>query len=141
MLSRLVRYLVTLTVLLTLTVAGLPALLCISDVHGAAIEVGRHHSQSDSGSGLNHANLGDAKHAADPVPCVDIRFDHVTLRNQSRDRQSAASAYAPNHVAPPVAIISAPRLYARSLPAVAPAAFEQAKRSSLSDLRTIVLLI
>jgi hypothetical protein len=143
MVSRFIRYLVTLTVLLTTMVASLPVMLCVSDIHGAAIEVVRHHANPDDSSDTGHARLGDAKFLSDQEPCIDIQFDRAAFGSQGRDRQSISSVCASNGSVSFIAIASASNFLFQTftLAIAAHPAKHDALRSSLSDLKTIVLLI
>ncbi|MFA7306375.1 MAG: hypothetical protein WC026_06840 [Hyphomicrobium sp.] len=89
MLTKILRYLLTSTVLLTMAVAGLPVIVCVSDAHGAVIEVGRVHNLASTS---HRAFVNSAHQDAQSQPCSDFQFDHGTLSKQEEHRPTSHRA-------------------------------------------------
>lgn len=83
MLSRFLRYLATLTVLLTTSVAGLPLILCVGEAGGAAIELAANHVSNQARQSDHIVLVSAHKHSAKSSPCVDYQLQVAAL-GQSR---------------------------------------------------------
>ena len=143
--SRLIRYLVTLVVLLTTPVAGLPLILCVSQAHGTAVEI-------DSSRFVKEAALGAKSHfglfrtstpSAGSSDCQDFRLLTGDLLGQSRHETDGCVVGPASGGKAPVATTS----YELRVPSIQEANSKLAQRNSLilpsplSDRRTIVLQI
>lgn len=85
MLNRLLRYLVTSTVLLAMAFAGFPVILCVSEAHGAMIEVGWMHLDHSRPSANHRALFGELEKSAQSQPCSDFQPERGTVAKGSRD--------------------------------------------------------
>ncbi len=145
--SRLIRYLVTLVVLLTTSVAGLPLVLCVSQAHGAAVEVEYSHFASEAARGANsHFVLFSApKQSAGSSDCQDFRLQTGALLGQSRHETDGCVVGPASGGKAPIALVTT--AYDLSEPSSHEANSKLAQRNSLilrsplSDRRTIVLQI
>jgi hypothetical protein len=139
MLNRLLRYLVTSTVLLTMAVAGMPIIVCVSEAHGAMIEVGRMHLDDSKPSANHHTLFGQVEKSAQSQPCSDFQLERGTIAKQKREQQPS-SQIASSGGTPFVASAPPSLRTTRPLP-VTIRAFAHMVPSSLRERRTIVLLI
>lgn len=138
MLNRLLKFLVTSTVLLTMAVAGLPVVVCVSEAHGMMIEVGGRHVEASTSSTNHHALFGGAEPSAHSEPCSDFHLERGTIANQSRENRPSLQI--------PSGGVSFPALASPSLRPLKPVpisirASTRTLASSLRERRTIVLLI
>lgn len=142
MLSKFLRYVVIVAILLATTVAGLPLLVCVSEAHGAAIEVDQSRLVTDIDPADHVILFGKVETSARSVPCRDYRLERGVFFEQDGEKQSAATADASGggvpyltatNVSPYVAAIGSASVSFRS--------FAGELRTSLSDLRSIVLQI
>lgn len=142
MLSKLLRYVVTVSVLLATTIAGLPLVVCVSEAHGAAIEVDRTHHCTDKTSAGHAILFRKVETSARSVPCRDYRLERDVYFDQIREIESAATIDASGSDVPylTAADVSLP-LGGINLASISPRPFASELRTSLSDLRTIVLQI
>jgi hypothetical protein len=126
-------------ILAMMTIAGLPIVVCVSEAHGAAIEFKDIYADHHDSSQAHRTLFGSSDEAFD-TGCSDFRLDRGVLVQQSRVKQPAAvlGTNTPGFAA----FTSSPRHLSETIaskgtsPAVCPIV-----RSSLSDLRTVVLLI
>lgn len=145
MLRSLIRYVLTMTVLLATSVAGLPLVLCVSEAHSAAIEIERLHV-GERASPENHFVLFSPESpTAEQAPCTDYRLQAgAIVAQQTLTKQIAQNpAKTGNGDASFVAVsdnldTSAMR---RSVRLAKTYGFEHDGRSTLRDRRTIVLQI
>jgi hypothetical protein len=126
-----------------MTVAGLPLVVCVSEAHGAAIELDSSHPirSSTQNSKQHDVLFSSAKQSAKSPDCKDFRLARGTLLAQGRF-EKASNLTAAAHGKSPVALaygVKAPlyvgavsRIVRRATPTL---------RSALSDRRTIVLQI
>jgi hypothetical protein len=140
MLTRPLRYLVTLTALLATPLAGLPFMLCVSDAHGTAIEVAHQHSNIDARRTAHSSLIARIAKSAQSEPCNDYELQSALIIKQKRDRQPSAAV---NVSSGNTSFLAASALDFRQTNAtmVAQRQFAIDPRSSLTDLRTVVLLI
>ncbi|HET6387762.1 hypothetical protein [Hyphomicrobium sp.] len=148
MLHRLIRYLVTSTVLLTMAVAGLPVFVCVSQAHGAMIEFGGTHLDKNEANASHHtlfvhvedsAQFVHVEDSAHSDPCVDFRLERGTIVQESRSHQQSSNFDAIDST-PPYAVTLPSRLesgttgfvYQAAPPDISP---------TLRERRTIVLRI
>lgn len=144
--SRLIRYLVTLVVLLTTSVAGLPLVLCVSQAHGAAIEVASSHFAGEAARDANrHFVLFSApKHSAGSSDCQDFRLQTGILLEQSRHEIVGGVAEPASGGNVPVALVATAYDFRDLSSDEANKVIQRNSlilRSPLSDRRTIVLQI
>lgn len=141
MLSQVLRFLLTLSVLLTAPVAGLPLVLCVSAVHGAAIEFESSDLPSHRHDGQHDILFKISDVVSRSVACRDYRLQSDKVVQEVEKRQNIVIASSGG--APGGAIVcaseSATSFYHSYMPRVPECANHL--RSSLSDLRTIVLQI
>ena len=91
MLHRLIRFLVTSTVLLTMAVAGLPVFVCVSQAHGAMIEFGGAHLDKNEANASHHTLFVHVEDSAHSDPCVDFRLERGTIAQESRSHQQSSN--------------------------------------------------
>ncbi|WP_325455065.1 hypothetical protein [Hyphomicrobium sp.] len=127
--------------LTVMAVAGLPVIVCVSEAHGTAVELGglytAHHDSSEP-----HGAVSDSSDDAFGSGCTDFRLDRGILVEQVRLKQPTglpilnndgpAFSAAPASLLPPFVFADGRGILRVNRPVI---------RSSLSDLRTIVLLI
>lgn len=141
MLRLLFRFLLTLSVLLTAPVAGLPLVLCVSAAHGTAIEFEAVDSASHRHDGQHDILFKISDAMARSVVCEDYRLQNDKVIHEVETKQN--NIVVANGDAPGGAVLnnseSATTFYRSYLSQAPQCAFHV--RSSLSDLRTIVLQI
>lgn len=146
MASSLLRYLVNVVVLLTMTVAGLPLVVCVSEAHGASIEVDRSYliSSSYQNPKQHHVLFGNSEQSAESPDCKDFRLQRGPLVAQSRHEKVAGVGTLSDGKSPVVPDIAAYDVKAPSYVGPDRKFVRRTAlilRSALSDRRTIVLHI
>ncbi len=141
MLTRLIRYLVTSTVLLTMAVAGLPVFVCVSDAHGAMIEFGGPHHDKREATATHHTLFDHVEDSAHSDPCVDFRLERGTIAQDSRGKQEASSFDGSDSASTPHVTSARASLRASAPARVVFRAAEPSLHPTLRERRTIVLLI
>lgn len=141
MLSFVLRFLLTLSVLLTAPVAGLPLVLCVSAAHGAAIEFDSADSAAHRQDEQHNILFKISGAVARSVVCQDYRLQSDKVIHEVETKQN--SVVISNVAGSGGAVLnnseSATAFYHSHLSQAPECAFHL--RSSLSDLRTIVLQI
>lgn len=147
MLSRSLKTLVTLMAVLAVTISGLPLVLCVSPAHGAAIEIesaGHNGVVAATRTARHLTLLGASDHSSERQPCHDTRLQRGAALTFQRSLDGTAVKYAsggPAPVAVPTAV-SASFADPGEAANLARCPRDSAHlRTSLSDLRTIVLQI
>ncbi len=142
MLSRFLRYVINLMVLATVSVAGLPIILCVSQSHGMAVEFEQPYADHQDNPQSHFVLFGGAKNFLQPLDCIDFHLDRGTLAKESREGEP--KSYLSSKDAPVVFAEMAdfPVGTARHASCQGQIwTFASTLRSSISDLGTVILLI
>lgn len=139
MLSRFLRYLATLTILLTTSVAGLPLILCVSEADGAALELAVKHVSNEAHQSDHIVLFSAHEHSAKSSPCVDYQLQAATL-GQSRADEDVSVGGGKTSVAF-VATANDEHAEFPQIANVQPLRSAPNLRSTLADRSTIVLQI
>ena len=142
MLSRILRCVVTFVVLMTVTVAGLPIVICVSQSHGTAVEFDQPYSDHQNNPGSHFILFGGARNILQSTDCTDFRLDRGTLVKESCEgKPKTYLSLRDNTIVFATTVdfpVMAPRHAAHQKQS---RTFGSTFRSSISDLGTVILLI
>lgn len=145
MLLQILRSLTVAALLLAMTVAGLPLIVCVSNAHGAAIEIDQPHAISRHGETGRHFLLFKSSSSLNSLDgCRDFSLQRATLGTQKCDHAFEAPGWNDSPKSPKGCFITA-GIWLVSTPASMRTSLSDGVRplirSYLTDRSTIVLRI
>jgi hypothetical protein len=142
MLNRLLRSAINAIILLAMTVAGLPVIVCVSQAHGVALEFNGLYANHHGNSQTHPTIFGAPETSVASEDCSDFRLDRGVLVKQIRVKHPSTLQGANNDSPTFATFAPSSPLIARRVGSMATSWVNcPVVRSSLSDLSTIVLLI